>query len=73
MCKRRPSVHWAVAATLLVSATGCDQLLVTNVAAALRDGLVTLTSGLIEDTINIRFGLEPEREEEGGNDLFIGL
>ena len=54
----------------------CGDILFNNLVAGLRDGAVTVVTGVVEESINAQFGLEPEEEgEEGepGGDLFINI
>lgn len=71
--KARLRIRTLTLSFLLLPLAGCTDTLITNVAAGIRDGLITTTSGLIEDAINALFGLGDAAAEEGGNDAFINI
>jgi hypothetical protein len=51
----------------------CGDILFNNLVAGLRDGAVTAVTGVVEESINTQFGLEPEEEGEPGGDLFVNI
>lgn len=70
----RWAVRWGLAPMMLMGIANCRETVIApNLIAGVRDGLVTTTSGIIQDAFNSLFGLSGDEEEEGGNDLFVGI
>lgn len=72
-----------ISAIVMMMSTGCDELVLSNIASGAREGTLTAATGIIEGFFEDRFGLAPaedggdagteEETEEGGDGLFIRL
>jgi len=68
-------------AALILTSTGCNELVRVNLATGLRDGVLGALDAVASEFLNNRLDLpageegaedEHGHEEEHGNDLFIG-
>jgi len=72
--KMKKSFTIGICFAFSVMLSGCNDLVLTNVVAGLRDGAITTTTGIINTLFDQRFSVAPATEgEEGGDDLFVRL
>jgi hypothetical protein len=53
--------------------TGCDKLVLENLAVGLRDGAVTAASGIVEGFFNSQFNLGEDAAPEEANDEHVHI
>ena len=70
----RWTVKLGLASMLLMEVANCRETVVApNLVAGVRDGLVTSTSGIIQDFFNAFFNLNGENADASGNGSFSGI
>jgi len=67
-------VKLGLASIMLVEVVNCRQnVIAPNLVAGVRDGLVTSTSGIIQDFFNSLFNFGGENQDASGNGSFSGI